>query len=69
MYLGIGILHLVKLKLSCFSPGEHAKYIYMVINTRNNFCAVQQPYARLVEEGFRSKNGSSQWQDTALALN
>jgi len=29
MYLGIGILHLVKSKLSCFSPGEHAKYIYI----------------------------------------
>ena len=50
MYLGIGILHLVKLKLSCFSLWEHEKYIYInqisELYNGNDTCAVQQPYTR-----------------------
>ena len=48
MYLGIGILQLVKLKLSCFNFWEHKKYIYInqicELYNGNNTCAIQQPY-------------------------
>ena len=48
MYLGIGILHLVKSKLSCFNFWEHEKYKYInqicELYNGNNTCAIQQPY-------------------------
>jgi hypothetical protein len=47
MYVGIGILHLVKSKSRCFSLWEHKKYIYInqihELYYGNNTCADQQP--------------------------
>jgi hypothetical protein len=48
MYPGIGILYLVKSKLSCSSLWKHSKYIYINqihgLYTGNNTCAIGQPY-------------------------
>jgi len=44
----MGILDLVKSKLSCFNLWEHEKYIYInqiyKLYNGNNTCADQQPY-------------------------